>query len=34
VVTQKNIEAWQKSKDMNLVKIFSGNEFTKLALAS
>lgn len=34
VVTQKNIDAWQKSKDMNLVKIFSGNEFTKLALAS
>jgi len=34
VVTEKNIDTWKKSKDMNLVKIFNGVEFTKLAIAS
>ena len=34
VVTEKNIDTWRKSKDMSLVKIFNGVEFTKLALAS
>jgi hypothetical protein len=33
VVTEKNIETWKKTKDINLVKIFSGSDFTKLALA-
>ena len=30
VVTERNIDAWLKSKDINLVKIFNGSEFTKL----
>jgi hypothetical protein len=34
VVTEKNIETWQKSRDINLVKIFNGSDFTKLAIAS
>ncbi len=34
VVTEKNIDSWKKSKDINLVKIFNGVEFTKLAIAS
>ena len=35
VVTEKNLDAWKKSRDMNLVKIFNGSEFTKLlAIAS
>ena len=33
VVTEKNFDAWNKSRDINLVKIFSGSEFTKLVIA-
>jgi len=33
VVTEKNFEAWRKTKDINLVKIFSGSEFTKLVIS-
>jgi hypothetical protein len=32
VVTEKNFEAWHKSKDPNLVKIFNGSEFTRLVI--
>jgi hypothetical protein len=32
VVTERNFEAWHKSKDINLVKIFNGSEFTKLVI--
>ncbi|MFT3823448.1 MAG: short-chain dehydrogenase [Chitinophagaceae bacterium] len=31
VVGEANIENYNKSKDMNLAKIYSGSEFTKLA---
>ncbi len=32
IVTATNIEAWTKSKDINLAKIFSGFEFSNLTL--
>ena len=31
VVVQSNLEAYTKSKDINLAKIFNGMEFTKLS---
>lgn len=33
VVTEANIENWNKSKDMNLCRMFNGAEFTRLAIA-
>ncbi len=30
IVPENNIESWKKSKDMNLARIFNGQEFTKL----
>jgi hypothetical protein len=33
VVTERNFDAWSKSRDINLVKIFNGSEFTKLSAA-
>ncbi len=32
VVTLPNVEAWQKSNDLNFAKIFSGSEFSRLTL--
>jgi hypothetical protein len=32
VVPEKNIEEWKKSRNMNLARIFNGQEFTKLAI--
>ena len=34
VVTEKNMDAWKKSKDINLVRIFNGSDFTKLVPAA
>jgi hypothetical protein len=34
IVTQTNLAAFQKSKDINLAKIFSGSDFAKLSLVS
>jgi hypothetical protein len=31
VTDPKNIEAWKKTKDMNLAKLFNGMEMTKLS---
>ena len=31
IVPENNIPGWKKSKNMNLVRIFNGQEFTKLA---
>ncbi|CAN5428855.1 hypothetical protein BH10BAC3_BH10BAC3_31630 [soil metagenome] len=31
IVPENNIEGWKKSKDMNLARIFNGQEFTRLA---
>jgi hypothetical protein len=31
VTDPKNIEAWKKSKDMNLARLFNGMEITKLS---
>ncbi len=31
IVTNSNIEAWKKTKDTTLAKIFNGMEFTKLS---
>lgn len=31
LVTQKNIEDYRQSKDINLTRIFNGSEFTRLA---
>jgi hypothetical protein len=32
IVTRTNFDAWNKSNDSNLAKIFSGSDFTKLTL--
>jgi hypothetical protein len=34
IVTQTNIAAYQKTKDINLAKIFAGSDFLKLSLVS
>ena len=31
IVTNANIEPWQKTQDMNLARIFNGMEFTRLS---
>ncbi len=31
IVTHSNIDAWKKTKDMNLARIFNGMEFTRLS---
>ncbi len=31
VVTNANIELWEKTKDINLARIFNGVEFTRLS---
>jgi len=31
IVTNANIEQWEKTKDINLARIFNGVEFTKLS---
>jgi len=33
IITLPNIEAWEKSKNMNLAKIFNGSEFSRLSSA-
>ena len=33
IVSEKNIDSWRKSKDMNLARIFNGTEITKLSEA-
>jgi hypothetical protein len=33
IVTKADIEVWKKTRNMNLVKIFNGTEFTKLSEA-
>jgi hypothetical protein len=33
IVSEANIENWEKSKDMNLCRMFNGAEFKKLAVA-
>jgi hypothetical protein len=32
IVTQSHFDQWNKSKDMNLARIFSGSDFAKLTL--
>jgi len=32
IVTKLNLEQWNKTKDVNLAKIFSGSDFSKLSL--
>jgi hypothetical protein len=32
IVTSPNIDAWQRSKDINLAKIFNGFEFSGLSV--
>lgn len=34
IVTQTNLANYQKTKDINLAKIFSGTDFAKLSLVS
>lgn len=34
IVTSKNFDAYNKSKDANLAKLFNGSEFLKLSLLS
>jgi hypothetical protein len=34
IVTSKNFDAYNKSKDVNLARIFNGSEFSKLSLLS
>jgi len=34
IVTSKNFDAYNKSKDTNLARIFNGSEFSKLSLLS
>jgi len=34
IVSQANYEQWKQSKDYNLVRMFNGAEFTKLATAN
>jgi len=31
-VSETNMEQWHKSRDINLVRIFNGTEFTKLSV--
>jgi len=32
IVTESNLPQWNKAKDINLVRIFNGTEFTKLSV--
>lgn len=32
IVSETNIEEWNKSQNINLVRIFNGTEFTKLSV--
>ncbi len=32
IVTESNIPQWNKAKDINLVRIFNGTEFTRLSV--
>lgn len=32
IVTESNLPQWNKAKDINLVRIFNGSEFTKLSV--
>jgi hypothetical protein len=32
IVTESNIAQWNKSNDINLVRIFNGTEFTRLSI--
>ena len=32
IVTRPNFDEWNKSRDMNLAKLFSGSDFTRLSL--
>jgi hypothetical protein len=34
IVTSRNFDAYNKSKDINLARIFNGSEFSKLSLLS
>lgn len=34
IVTKKNFDAYDKSKDVNLARVFNGAEFSKLSLLS
>jgi len=34
IVTSKNFDAYNKSKDVNLARLFNGTEFSKLSLLS
>jgi len=34
IVTSKNFDAYSKTQDINLAKIFNGSEFSKLSLLS
>jgi hypothetical protein len=34
IVTTANVEKWQKSKNVDLAKIFNGSEFTRLSTVS
>lgn len=33
IVSEANFAQWQRSKDFNLVRMYNGAEFTKLAIA-
>ena len=33
IVSEANFQQWRQSKDYNLVRMFNGAEFTKLAMA-
>ena len=33
IVSEANFQQWRQSKDYNLVRMFNGAEFTKLAIA-
>jgi len=32
IVTETNLQAWNSSKDINLVRIFNGSEFTRISI--
>lgn len=34
IVTSKNFDAYNKTKDVNLARLFNGSEFSKLSLLS
>jgi 3-deoxy-D-arabino-heptulosonate 7-phosphate (DAHP) synthase class II len=34
IVTQRNLTAYQKTKDINLARIFAGSDFAKLSLVT